>query len=66
MLQLGGKGGEGSPHTYKIICIVGSFKLHSVLLAYGNIFREMGVIQPIIIAGPLTKYLQHCLRKDTR
>jgi len=26
----------------------------------------MGVIQPIIIAGPPTKYLHHCLRKDTR
>ena len=40
------EGDEGSPHMYKIICIVGSFKLHSVFLAEGSILREMGVIQP--------------------
>jgi hypothetical protein len=54
--SLVGRGNERSPHMYKIICIVDSFKLHSVLLADGSIFREMGVIQPIIIAGRPTKY----------
>jgi len=65
MLQLSGKEDERSPHTYKIICIVRSFKLHSVFLAEGSILREMGVIQPIIIAGSPTEYLLRCLRKDT-
>ena len=47
---------EGSPHKYKIIHIVGSFRLHYVFLAERSILREMGVIQPIIVGPRLVSY----------